>query len=150
MVSVQSPPGRRELPYARVLLLPAIVMAAATGAAVAAVQQPARAAVGWCGAIATLLVIAVAAEAVRRGRELRDQRLEHARHTADLQRRIADQDQDLTRFAKEIAPTALDWLRRGSSPGEVIRQLGDVDPAWANLPEAQIRLLKTVLNIVDT
>lgn len=88
------------------LLLPAIVMAAATGAAVAAVQQPARAAVGWCGAIATLLVIAVAAEAVRRGRELRDQRLEHDRHTADLQRRIADQDQELIRFAKEIAPTA--------------------------------------------
>ncbi|WP_328783923.1 ATP-binding protein [Streptomyces canus] len=150
MVSVQSPPGRRELPYARVLLLPAIVMAAATGAAVAAVQQPARVAVGWCGAIATLLVIAVAAEAVRRGRELRDQRLEHARHTADLKRRIADQDQDLTRFVKEIAPTALDWLRRGSSPGEVIRQLGDVDPAWADLPEAQIRLLKMVLDIVDT
>ena len=35
MVSVDSPPGRRELPYARTLLLPAILMAAATGAAVA-------------------------------------------------------------------------------------------------------------------
>ncbi|MFJ9149589.1 sensor histidine kinase [Streptomyces sp. NPDC102270] len=150
MVSVQSPPGRRELPYARVLLLPAIVMAAATGAGVALVQQPARAAVGWCGAIATLLVIAVAAEAVRRGRELRDQRLEHIQHTAHLKQRIADHDQDMIRFAKEIAPAALDWLRRGSSPGEVIRRLGEFDPAWANLPEAQIRLLKTVLTIVDT
>ncbi|EDY61405.1 integral membrane protein [Streptomyces sviceus ATCC 29083] len=150
MVSVQSPPGRRELPYARVLLLPAIVMAAVTGAGVALVQQPARAAVGWCGAVATLLVIAVAAEAVRRGRELREQRLEHVRHTAHLKQRIADHDQDLIRFAKEIAPTALDWLRRGSSPGEVIRQLGEFDPAWADLPEPQIRLLKTVLTIVDT
>ncbi|MFE1833804.1 sensor histidine kinase [Streptomyces sviceus] len=150
MVSVQSPPGRRELPYARVLLLPAIVMAAVTGTGVALVQQPARAAVGWCGAAATLLVIAVAAEAVRRGRELREQRLEHLRHTAHLKQRIADNDQDLIRFAKEIAPTALDWLRRGSSPGEVIRQLGEYDPAWADLPEPQIRLLKTVLTIVDT
>ncbi|MDH6520280.1 signal transduction histidine kinase [Streptomyces sp. SAI-135] len=150
MVSVQSPPGRRELPYARVLLLPAIVMAAATGASVALVQQPARAAVGWCGAIATLLVIAVAAEAVRRGRELREQRLEHIRDTAHLKQRIADNDQAMVRFAKEIAPTALDWLRRGSSPGEVIRRLGEYDPAWADLPEPQIRLLKTVLTIVDT
>ena len=49
MVSVQSPPQRRELPYARVLLLPAIVMAAATGAAVALVAVPARVAVVWCG-----------------------------------------------------------------------------------------------------
>ncbi|MGW3730456.1 hypothetical protein ACWDPP_36220, partial [Streptomyces sp. NPDC000851] len=60
MVSVQSPPVRRELPYARVLLLPAILMAAATGASVALVTQSARIAVGWCGGIATLLVIATA------------------------------------------------------------------------------------------
>ncbi|MFE3854027.1 sensor histidine kinase [Streptomyces griseorubiginosus] len=150
MVSVQSPPGRRELPYARVLLLPAIVMAAATGAAVAAVQEPARVAVGLCGAIATLLVIAVAAEAVRRGRELRDQRVAHDRHTAQLQQRIADHDREQIRFAKEIAPAALDRMRRGSSPREVIRRLGEIDPSWANLPDAQIRLLKTVLHIVDT
>ncbi|OSP41898.1 hypothetical protein B7767_18475, partial [Streptomyces sp. 13-12-16] len=56
-----------QLPYTRVLLLPAIVMAAATGAAVALVTEPARIAVGVCGAVATLLVAAAAAEAVRRG-----------------------------------------------------------------------------------
>jgi signal transduction histidine kinase len=150
MVSVQSPPGRRELPYARVLLLPAIVMAAATGAAVALVQQPARVAVGLCGAVATLLVIAVAAEAVRRGRDLRVQRVAHDRHTAYLQHRIAEHDKDLIRFAKEVAPTALDLMRRGISPAEVIRRLADVDPAWGNLPDPQIRVLQTVLKIVDT
>src|SRR5690349_23108691 len=74
MVSVQSPPGGRELPYARVLLLPAIAMAGATGAAVALVAGPARAAVGWFGAMATLFVVAVAAEAVRRGRTVRSLR----------------------------------------------------------------------------
>ncbi|WP_330268059.1 ATP-binding protein [Streptomyces griseorubiginosus] len=150
MVSVQSPPGRRELPYARVLLLPAIVMAAATGAAVAAVQEPARVAVGLCGAVATLLVIAVGAEAVRRGRVLRDVRVEHTRHTAHLERRIAAHEEDMNRLAEEIAPAALHWMRRGNSPGEVIRRLGDIDPAWSNLPDAQQRLLKTVLDIVDT
>src|SRR5690606_11261783 len=68
MRSVQSPPGRRELPFARGLLLPAILMAGATGAAVALVTEPARIAVGVCGAVATALVIASAAEAARRGR----------------------------------------------------------------------------------
>lgn len=150
MVSLQSSPGRRELPYARVLLLPAILMAAATGAAVAAVTQPARAAVGWCGAVATLLVIATAAEAVRRGRALRDQRTEQTRYTAYLERRIADHDHEMVRLAKEIAPAALHRLRGGNSPGEVIRDLGEMDPAWSELPEAQVSLIKTVLNIVDT
>ncbi|MEV0637233.1 ATP-binding protein [Streptomyces sp. NPDC050619] len=150
MVSLQSPPGRRELPYARVLLLPAIVMAMATGAAVALVAQPARVAVGSCGAVATLLVIAVAAEAVRRARALRDLRASHARHTAYLEGRIAAHDHEMIRLAKEIAPTALHWLRRGNSPEEVVRQLGNMDPAWAELPKAQTDLLKTVLKIVDT
>jgi len=149
MVSVQSPPGRRELSYARVLLFPAILMAAATGAAVAAVAEPARAAVGWCGAVATLLVIATAAEAVRRGRALRTLRDESARHTAYLERRIAGHDQEMRRLAEEITPAALHWLRAGNSPGEVIRRIGDIDPSYAQLSQGQIRLLSKVLDIVD-
>ncbi|MHC3472041.1 sensor histidine kinase [Streptomyces sp. 7R007] len=149
MVSVQTPSGRRELPYARVLLLPAILMAAATGAAVAVVTQPARAAVGWCGAAATLLVIATAAEAVRRGRALRDLREESARHSAYLQRRIAEHEKEMHRLAHEITPAALYRMRAGNSPGEVIRQLGDIDPSYSELPEAQVTLIKTVLDIVD-
>ncbi len=116
MVSVQSPPGGRELPYARVLLPPAIVMAAATGAAVALVAGPARIAVGWCGAVATLLVIVTAAEAVRRGRNLRDLRAEHARHTAYLERRLADQTHEMVRLGKEILPATLHRLSSGESP----------------------------------
>ncbi|MFD3501091.1 sensor histidine kinase [Streptomyces sp. NPDC058676] len=149
MVSVQSPPGRRELPYARVLLLPAIVMAAVTGAAVAVVTEPARVAVGLCGAVATLLVIVTAADATRRRRALRDLRTDHARHTAYLERRIAAHDEEMTRLAKEIAPAALDRLRRGNTPLEVIRDLGLINPAWSDLPEAQVSLIKTVLKIVD-
>ncbi|MGG7610250.1 ATP-binding protein, partial [Streptomyces sp. ZG43] len=68
MVSVQSPPGGRETSFARVLLLPAVLMAAATGAAAALVAEPARIPVAVTGAVATLVVIAVPAEAVRRGR----------------------------------------------------------------------------------
>ncbi|MEV0172413.1 ATP-binding protein [Streptomyces sp. NPDC050803] len=153
MVSVQPPPAsqprRRELPYARVLLLPAIVMAAATGAAVAVVTAPARAAVGWCGAVATLLVIATAAEAVRRGRALRDAREEHARHAAYLERRIAVHEQELQRLAKEIVPIAIDYMRRGNSPREVIHHIGDIDPSYRDLPKAHLTVIRTVLDIID-
>ncbi|MFF4273967.1 sensor histidine kinase [Streptomyces sp. NPDC001536] len=149
MVSVQSPPVRRELPYARVLLLPAILMAAATGAAAAVVQEPARTAVVWCGAVATLLVLAVASEVVRRGRALRDLRAEHARNSAYLERRVATHEEDMLRLAQEIAPAAIHRLRSGNSPGEVIRHIGDIDPSYRELPESQLMLIRTVLEIID-
>jgi len=149
MVSVQSPPGGRELPYARVLLLPAILMAAATGAAVAVVTEPARIAVGWCGAVATLLVIAIAAEAVRRGRVTRDLRAELARRTAHFEQRVAGQDQEFVRLGTEILPTVLYAMRGGDSPAEVIRTVIDADPAYRDLPESERDLLRTVLEIVD-
>ncbi|MEU1851616.1 ATP-binding protein [Streptomyces sp. NPDC019990] len=149
MVSVQSPPGRGELPYARVLLLPAIVMAAATGAAVALVTAPARLAVGWCGALATVLVIATAAEAVRRGRVLRRQQGEHARHSAYLEERIAAHEHELVRFSREIIPAALDLLRTGESPREAMRKLGLANPAYRDLPAPQHETLLKLLKIVD-
>ena len=149
MVSVQSPPRRRELPYARVLLLPAIVMAAATGAAVALVAEPARTAVGVCGAVALLLVLASAAEAARRGRALRDVRAEHTRHTAYLERRIAAHDEEMARLATEITPAAIHQLRCGSSPYEVMRNLAELDPSYAHLPPAQLALVQSMLDIVD-
>lgn len=117
MVSVQSPPVRRELPYARVLLFPAILMAAATGAAAAVVQEPARTAVAWCGAVATLLVLAAASEVVRRGRALRELRAEYARNSAYLERRVGAHEEEMLRLAKEITPAAIYRLRSGNSPG---------------------------------
>ena len=149
MVSVQSPPGGRELPYARVLLLPAILMAAVTGTGVALVTGSARIAVGLCGAGATLLVIAVAAVAVRRGRMVRDLRAEHARRTASLEQRIAAHDQEFTRLGTEILPAALYRLRGGESPDEVIRNEIDGDAEWRELPKSQRDLVHMVLEIVD-
>ncbi|BBC37854.1 ATPase/histidine kinase/DNA gyrase B/HSP90 domain protein [Streptomyces graminofaciens] len=150
MVSVQSPPGGRELPYARVLLLPAILMAAVTGTAVALVTGSARLAVGLCGAVATLLVIAVAAVAVRRGRVIRDLRDEQTRRNAHLEQRIAAHEQEFTRLNKEILPTALHRLRAGGeSPSEVIRVVIDGDAEWHELPEPQRDLVRSVLDIVD-
>ncbi|MEV5844521.1 ATP-binding protein [Streptomyces sp. NPDC051985] len=149
MVSVQSPPNGRELSLARVLLLPAILMAAATAAAVLLVAGPARTAVGVCGAVGTLLVLVTAAEAVRRGRRLRDARAEHARHSAYLEQRLTTSDEEIERLGKEVFPTALYRLKAGESPKEVIRQVFDLDPRLRHAPESQRLLIRTMLDIVD-
>ncbi|MDN3022241.1 ATP-binding protein [Streptomyces sp. S.PB5] len=149
MVSVQSPPVRRELPYARVLLLPAIAMAAATGAAAAVVTEPARTAVAVCGTVGMLLVLATASEVVRRGRALRKLRAEHARDTAYLHQRVAAHEGEMHRLAKEIVPATIHRLRSGNSPGEVIRRIGEIDPSYRELPEPQMMLIKTLLDIID-
>ncbi len=149
MVSVASPPGSRELPYLRVLLLPAILMAATTGAAVAVVTEPARIAVGVCGAVATLLVTVTAAEAVRRGRALHAQSAEHARHTACLEQRIAGHDAELVRLGREILPRALAYMRQGNHPRDVMARLGVLDPSYTTLGEPQLALLRRVLDIID-
>ncbi|WP_200302752.1 sensor histidine kinase [Streptomyces adelaidensis] len=150
MVSVQSPPGGRELPYARVLPLPAILMAAATGATVSLVTGSVRLAVGLCGAVATLLLIAVAVVAVRGGRRaVRELRTEHGRRTAFLEERIASHDQEFIRLGKEILPAALYRLNGGESPSEVIRHVIDGDVEWRELPASQRELVRMVLAIID-
>ncbi|MEU9556703.1 sensor histidine kinase [Streptomyces fumanus] len=149
MVSVASPPGHRRLPHARVLLLPAILMAAATGTAVAAVTEQARTAVGWCGALATLLVVATGAEAVRRGRVVSALRAEHARHSAYLERRIAGHEEEMTRIGREVMPAALHYMRRGHTPREVMLHLDQLDPSCAGLGKPQRKLIRMVLEIVE-
>ncbi|MEU5514466.1 sensor histidine kinase [Streptomyces griseoaurantiacus] len=149
MVSVQTPHGGRELPYARVLVLPAIVMAAVTGAAVAVVTEPARAAVGWCGGIATLLVTLGAAEALRRGRDIGALRAELARRSARLDECVASQDAQFRRLGQEIVPESLDRMRAGYSPDEVIREVIDTHPEWRELPDSQRLLIRQVLRVID-
>lgn len=149
MVSVQPPPGGREPFRTRVLLLPAILMAAVSGAAVAMVAAPDRTAVGLCGTVATLLVVVTAAEAARRGRTLREARAEHARHAAYLERRITAHEADLLRFRTEIVPTALYRLRAGESPRQVLHKVLDADPELRHLSDELRDLLRTLLKVVD-
>ncbi|MEU9238092.1 ATP-binding protein [Streptomyces sp. NPDC048385] len=149
MVSVQSPPNGRELSLARVLLLPAILMAAATAAAVVLVAESARAAVGACGAVGMLLVLVTAAEAVRRGRRLRDAQAEHERHRTYLEQCLTVSEAEIDRLGREVFPTALYRLKAGESPKEVVRQLFDLDPGMRNAPESQRRLIRVMLDIID-
>ncbi|WP_258055727.1 sensor histidine kinase KdpD [Streptomyces sp. Ru62] len=149
MVSVQKPPGRRERPYARVLLPPAIVMAAAAGAAVALVPPTARLAVGVCGALAVLLVLGTAGEAARRGRLLREARAEHARHTAYLEQRIAAHNDLMERFATDVLPAGFYRLRRGQVLRDVVRDVFDADPELRGLPEGYRELVRIALRGAD-
>lgn len=149
MVSVQSPPGGRELPYTRVLLPPAILMAAATGAAAALVTGPARIAVAWCGAVATVLVVTTASQVVRRGRRVRALRAEFAHRTGCLEHRVATHDQEFLRLGREILPAMLDRLRSGDSPSEVVRLGIAQNPEYSHLPESQRSLIRMIIDIVD-
>ncbi|MGW1023386.1 ATP-binding protein [Streptomyces sp. NPDC002577] len=149
MVSVQSPPGGREVPYARVLLLPAILMAAATGAAVAAVPEPARMAVGWCGGIGALLVLGVALEAVRRGRTVKRLHQQYTDRLAYLERRVALYDAQTEHLGEQLVPDTFYRMRQGESPAEAMRVVIDQDPDYRDLPQAQRKLLRAVLEILD-
>ncbi|WP_179022892.1 ATP-binding protein [Streptomyces sp. IMTB 2501] len=149
MVSVQKPPGRRERPYARVLLPPAILMAAATGAAVALAPSSARIAVGVTGALAVLLVLATGAEAARRGRRLREEQAEHARHAAYLQHRIAAQDELIEKFATDIIPTGLLRLRAGEPLRDVLTNIYDADPELRALPDMYREMFRVSLRGAD-
>ncbi len=150
MVSVQSPPGGRELPYARVLLPPAILLAAVTGVAAALVTGAARIAVIWCGVITTVLVVTVASQVVCRGRRIRSLRAELAHRTSHLEQRIAAHNEEFLRLGEEILPRMLEWLRGGHSPSETMRLGIAEDPAYQHLPESQRSLVRRVLDVVDS
>ncbi|MEU7426537.1 ATP-binding protein [Streptomyces sp. NPDC040750] len=149
MVSVQKPHGRRERPYARVLLPPAIVMAAAGGAAVALVPASARLAVALCGALAVLLILVTGAEAARRGRALREAQSGHARHCAYLEHRLAAQHELITRFAADILPTGLYRLRAGEPLRDVLSNVYDSDPELRGLHESYRELFRVALRGAD-
>ncbi|MER6954625.1 MULTISPECIES: ATP-binding protein [unclassified Streptomyces] len=149
MVSVQSPPGRREVSYARLLLLPAILTAAATGAAVALVATQARLAVGVCGAVATLLVIAAGADSARRSRRHLELHAEKDEYIVYLESRVADHEEENRRLAERHVPDAVAWLRAGNSPREVIRDLCESDPSFRELDPAQHAVVRKILDIVD-
>ncbi|MGW1890880.1 sensor histidine kinase [Streptomyces sp. NPDC002004] len=149
MVSVELPPGGREVPYARVLLLPAVLMAAATGAAAAVVSEPSRAAVGWCGAIGTALVLAVSAEAVRRGRTIRQLRRQYTQRLADAEGRLAAQDALADRVREDFLPRAIAMTGATREPREVVDTIVAQEPEYQELTEAQRKLVARFLTHVD-
>ncbi|MGW3569372.1 ATP-binding protein [Streptomyces sp. NPDC000941] len=126
MVFAGSSPGGRRPASALVWLIPPAATALAAALAVAWVPTGARAAVAWCGLAATLAVAVAAAEAVRRGRVIAALRLKAAEREAVLRQRLVDQEVETRRLAKEVLPAAVDRLRRGAEPVDVMK---DIDHA---------------------
>ncbi|MFB6985299.1 ATP-binding protein [Streptomyces sp. NPDC056178] len=149
MVRVESPPIERGIPVVRAMLLPVLLTGGATAAAVALVSPAARIAVVWCGALTTVVVVALTVQLARRARHLRTQRTVYERRFADLERRIATHDDETVRISKELLPAAIHRLRVGNSPEEVLRDVVDADEMYRDLPDAQRTLVYTVLNIID-
>ncbi|MER8090923.1 ATP-binding protein [Streptomyces sp. NPDC094048] len=149
MVRVESPPIERGIPVVRAMLLPVLLTGGATAAAVALVSPAARIPVVWCGALTTVVVVALTVQLARRARHLRTQRTVYERRFADLERRIATHDDETVRISKELLPAAIHRLRVGNSPEEVLRDVVDADEMYRDLPDAQRTLVYTVLNIID-
>ncbi|MEU9362321.1 ATP-binding protein, partial [Streptomyces sp. NPDC048301] len=149
MVRVESPPTNRDVPVVRAALLPVALMAGATTAGAVPVTGATRAAVVWCGAIATVVVATLAVVLNRRRRAMRVQRAEYEQRIARLEHRIATYDQETVRLSRELLPAAIRRLRASNSPQEVMRDVVDADESYRNLPQAQRALVLQVLDIID-
>lgn len=149
MVRLEAPPNDQTSPVVRALVVPAVLMVAATAALVAFVDGSARIPVVIYGALATVTVTWCAAEIIHRGRVTSALREQYTHRLSFLERRVAEHDDDLVRLGKELMPAAIYRLRQGESPLEVIRAVVDGDDRYRQLPDAQRALLRAILEIVD-
>ncbi|MFI6691024.1 sensor histidine kinase [Streptomyces sp. NPDC050433] len=149
MVRVEAPMKDQASPTVRALLLSAALMATATAVVVVFVADAARIPVAACGAVATVLVSWGAVAIARRGEATRALRTQYGQHVAFLERRIAEHDSQSVRLGKELMPLAIQQLRRGNSPQEVMHVIVDGDERYRELPDSQRALLRAILDIVD-
>ncbi len=156
-----SPAGRRAAPVLP-WLLPAAVVVAAVGVAVAVVPAGSWTAAFLCGAAALVSVALLATEALRRGREL----IRLQDRGAALERRLARQEVQTTRLAEVLLPQAVARIQRGDFVEDVLRDTvadgpegalgGASDGAWdevevEGLPrfqDSQSAVLRSVLGAV--
>ncbi|MFH8369409.1 ATP-binding protein [Streptomyces sp. NPDC018031] len=148
MVHVGTPPGGRR-PLALPWLLPPAVVAVCVAVAVALSPDGARAPVAWCGAAATLAVAIASGEAIRRGRTITALRARRAEQDAAFRHRLADQQTEMVRLAKELLPTAVERLQRGELAEEVLRDLECEIRLDADFEAAHHEVLRAVVRTVE-
>ncbi|MFJ5222502.1 ATP-binding protein [Streptomyces sp. NPDC088400] len=149
MVRLEAPPNEQASPAVRALVIPAVLMAAATAVVIAVAAEAARIPLVLYGAVATVVVAWCVMELSRRARTVRMLHDHYAQRLASLDRRLADHDEETVRLGKELMPAAIHRLRQGESPMEVMRAVVDGDERYRELPEAQRSLLHAVLQIID-
>ncbi len=159
MLRAGSSPGGQRPASAVGWLLPTALVALGAAVAVAAVTPTARVVAGWCGAGATVLVLAV--EAIRRGRSLAKLADQYARREEELRRRLGEQEAELTqrlaqqeaqtvRLAEVLLPQAVARLQQGAFVEDVLKEAGSSDGSVnAGFQAAQLTVLRSVLEAVD-
>ncbi|MGP3922112.1 sensor histidine kinase [Streptomyces sp. 8N616] len=130
-------------------LLPPFLLAVCAGAAVWLAPPGARAPVVWCGAAATVAVAVVALEAVRRGRTIAALRRRFAQHEAFLRGRLADQEAETVRLAKELLPAAMARLQTGALGEEVLQDIVLESRLNPEFEAAHQALLRSVVEAVE-
>ncbi|MFI6846308.1 ATP-binding protein [Kitasatospora sp. NPDC050467] len=144
-----SPRGRRSAPVL-VWLLPVVVTAAAAVVATVVVSAGARAGVAWCGVVGTAAATVVAGEAARRGRALDVLRAQCARQERELLARLARQESETARLAREDLPAAVARLHGGTSVTDVLMAYESHDAiAGPQFEASRHAVLRTVLEAVD-
>lgn len=130
--------------------LPAVVTAVATAVAALVVPSGARAAVIWCGAVATLAVALLAAEVGRRGRTLDAARAEAAEREQALLRRMTQQEAATTTLAQTNLPEAVERLQEGEFAEDVLLSMESAtDGLSAEFQSAHQALLRSVVEAVQ-
>ncbi|WP_187645550.1 sensor histidine kinase KdpD [Streptomyces sp. TRM49041] len=121
MVREESSPGSGSPRSAAsfVWLLPAALIAVATGVTVALVPASARGPVGVCGAVSALVLAVLGAETARRGRVIEELRRTVAARDTALARRHAE----TAHLAGTLLPDAVERLRQGEFPEDVLASL---------------------------
>lgn len=144
-----SPGGPRSVPAAA-WFLPAAVTAAVTVVAALVVQVAARAAVIWCGAVATLAVAVLAAEVARRAATSAAERARHVEREEALSRRLVQQEAATTALAEQRLPEAVERLQEGEFAEDVLLSMESADEGLsAEFRSAHRALLRSVVQAVQ-
>ncbi|MFR9675242.1 sensor histidine kinase [Streptomyces sp. TR06-5] len=144
-----SPGGPRSVPAAA-WFLPAAVTAVVTVVAALVVQVEARAAVIWCGAVATLAVAVLAAEVARRGAAAAAERARHAEREEALSSRLIQQEAATTALAQQLLPEAVERLQEGEFAEDVLLSMESADERLsAEFRSAHRELLRSVVQAVQ-
>lgn len=150
MVRTESSPGGKRSGSVAAWSVPAAVTAVATVVAATLVTADARAAVIWCGAVATLAVALVTAEAARRGRALEALRASSSERIHALQWHLEHQEATTVRLARERLPEAVARLQEGEFAEDVLLSMSaegqGLSPQFHAAHEA---LLRSVVEAVQ-
>ncbi|MFE2426752.1 ATP-binding protein [Streptomyces sp. NPDC059373] len=150
MVRAGSPPGDRRPTPVLAWLLPTVVTVGAAAVAVAVAPADARTPVAWCGAVASLAVALVAAEAARRGRALRALREQAVRQVAELRHSLARQEEETIRLARQQLPHAVSRLQQGEFVDDVLKGIEHFDEGLTpEFQAARMAVLRSVLEAVS-